>query len=150
MDTIIFDFDGTLCDISHRLHHIKGPQKNWDAFYADCDKDVPKPHIIAMLNASLEQGYNVEIWTGRTEAVLEKSHKWLYKNGVPGFRKESLCMRPPGNYTPDHILKKEWLDEFMSYNAYAPLCVFEDRQRVIDMWKDNNVLCFPVDPWKEE
>lgn len=34
MKTVIFDLDGALCDISHRLHHIKNGNKNWDAFFA--------------------------------------------------------------------------------------------------------------------
>jgi hypothetical protein len=41
----LFDFDGTLADCTHRLHHIKGSRKNWRAFFAACSKDGPIPHI---------------------------------------------------------------------------------------------------------
>jgi len=33
MKTVIFDLDGTLCDITHRLHFIEGDNKDWDGFY---------------------------------------------------------------------------------------------------------------------
>jgi len=32
----IFDIDGTLADVSHRLHYITGETKDWDAFFAAC------------------------------------------------------------------------------------------------------------------
>ena len=38
---IIVDLDGTVADLSHRLHHINGKHRNWDAFFAGVDKDTP-------------------------------------------------------------------------------------------------------------
>lgn len=48
MKTVIFDLDGTLCDITHRLHFIEGDNKDWDGFYKACPADIPKPAIIEL------------------------------------------------------------------------------------------------------
>ena len=30
----VFDLDGTLADVRHRLHHIEGRRRDWDAFFS--------------------------------------------------------------------------------------------------------------------
>ena len=30
----VFDIDGVLADVRHRLRHVEGPRKQWDAFFA--------------------------------------------------------------------------------------------------------------------
>lgn len=32
-DCIIFDIDGTLANIDHRLHHLEGFNPNWKSFF---------------------------------------------------------------------------------------------------------------------
>jgi len=36
----VFDLDGTLADLKHRIHYIKGQVKDWDTFSQECDKDI--------------------------------------------------------------------------------------------------------------
>jgi phosphoglycolate phosphatase-like HAD superfamily hydrolase len=36
---VIFDRDGTLADLTHRIHHIKANPPNCDAFFAECGDD---------------------------------------------------------------------------------------------------------------
>jgi phosphoglycolate phosphatase-like HAD superfamily hydrolase len=43
MKTVIFDLDGTLADLTHRLHYVKNGNRNWDKFFEECDKDLPIP-----------------------------------------------------------------------------------------------------------
>lgn len=55
MKAVIFDIDGTLADLSHRLHHVSGKPKNWDAFFAEADRDaliVPMRDLAQMLAAA--------------------------------------------------------------------------------------------------
>ncbi len=42
----VFDIDGTLADITHRLHFIQGEKKDWDAFFAACIDDAPIGHML--------------------------------------------------------------------------------------------------------
>ena len=39
IETIVFDIDGTLADLSHRLKWVQGEEKNWDKFYEEVEKD---------------------------------------------------------------------------------------------------------------
>ena len=56
---IIFDIDGTLLDISHRLRHIKQKPKNWKAFRDPKEKtfDVPIMPVIRIATALAQSVY---------------------------------------------------------------------------------------------
>jgi hypothetical protein len=43
--TVIVDIDGTLADLSHRLHHVRNGGHNWDEFFAGVSggKKLPNP-----------------------------------------------------------------------------------------------------------
>jgi phosphoglycolate phosphatase-like HAD superfamily hydrolase len=61
---IIFDLDGTLANIDHRRHLVEGPQKDWDAFFKACDKDIPNTQIVWLFNV-LQLNYigDIEVWS---------------------------------------------------------------------------------------
>ena len=42
---IIFDLDGTLALIEHRVHHITAETPDWQAFYAACVDDLPHSRL---------------------------------------------------------------------------------------------------------
>ena len=48
---IIVDIDGTLSDLTHRLHHVKNPEgkKHFDNFFAEAHKDTPKQNVIDVI-----------------------------------------------------------------------------------------------------
>ena len=37
----VFDIDGVLADVRHRLHHVERSPKNWDGFFAEMVDDAP-------------------------------------------------------------------------------------------------------------
>lgn len=41
MRCYIFDIDGTIADLSHRLPHIQKEPKDWDAFFGCVADDAP-------------------------------------------------------------------------------------------------------------
>lgn len=43
---VIVDIDGTVADLSHRIHFIEGEKKDWDSFYNNVEKDKPIQHVI--------------------------------------------------------------------------------------------------------
>jgi len=57
-------------------------------------------------------------------------------------------MRPTGHpwhFMPDDKLKKKWLDDiFPGDKKDSILCVFDDRDKVVKMWRDNGLSCFQV------
>ena len=44
---------------------------------------------------------------------------------------------------PDDELKKRWLDQLFT-NTEDILCVFDDRDKVVKMWRDSGLTCFQV------
>ncbi len=159
---IIFDLDGTLADIEHRCYLIDS-EKNvcrcgdgevecprhqffkprWDAFFEACDKDKPNRSVIEVFDCLTMQGHIIEIWSGRSESVRQKTILWLIDH-VPCFSSKVLLkMRPHGDSTPDDQLKEAWLDEALALGKRIEL-VFDDRSKVVKMWRRRGIPCFQV------
>lgn len=137
---VIFDIDGTLADHTHRLDHIKRDgTTNWDDFTEDCDKDEPIHPLINMSRILFNEGFEIMLCTGRAEKYSKKTIHWLRFYAVP-YRK--LMMRPDGNFMSDFILKKEMLDIILE--DYEVFMVFEDRERVTEMYRENGIPCMQV------
>ena len=135
---IIFDLDGTLADIRHRLHYIKDKPKDWNSFYKACVEDKPIRSMIILFRMLDNHKYNrIEIWTGRSSIVRKETEEWLLNYKL--FYNE-LRMRDGNNYVQDYILKEAWLKK----SKTIPDLVFEDRERVVEMWRSYGVQCCQV------
>ena len=142
---VIFDLDGTLADDTHRAHYLTdGPKKDWDAYFDACDGDAPHTHIIAVLQALVHKGHIIEIWTGRSARVRDKTIAWLHWNGVPF---DFLNMRPEKDFRDDTLLKAKWLEDARDC-GHLPDMAFEDRARVVHMWREQGIPCCQVAPGK--
>jgi len=141
----IFDLDGTLADATHRLHLIQNGRKDWDLFYEQCVHDKPIWGTIDTLTSLHESGATCLIWTGRGDKVLPQTRDWLYscipQNIVDRCR---LRMRKDGDHREDVVVKQEWLDELDPLARRQIVAAFEDRKRVVDMWRKNGIICYQV------
>jgi len=135
---VIFDLDGTLADIEHRRHLVSDGRHEWDKFYEECNNDTPVEAVVRMAQVLRHFFYRIVIFSGRSEVVRGKTEYWLHRNEV---EYDELRMRPDKDYTPDDQLKEAWLSEI---NKEEILCVFDDRQKVVDMWRRNGIRCFQV------
>lgn len=136
---VIFDLDGTIADIRHRVHHVRGGGKqNWPAFFAGCVDDLPNWPVIDTLRAHVKAGDRVEIWSARSDEVRAETEEWLRRHSID----HTLLthMRAAGDSTPDVVLKRYWLNQ--SYRR--PDVVYDDRQRVVDFWRSEDIACFQV------
>lgn len=147
MATVICDLDGTLADITHRLHFIENGNKDWDGFYRACPDDLPKPAIIELIAMCDDAGHQIIISSGRSEDVRAETEAWLEKHGVVYT---ALVMRPNACFVPDQALKKAWLDQGLLGNKEDILFVVEDRDRMVKMWRDQGLTCLQVEQWVEE
>lgn len=133
----IFDIDGTLSDCSHRLHFIQRNPADWDSFYSQCLHDAPKVDVCRVCR---ELSYPVIYITGRTQDVRKETDKWLTFNDLPHGM---LFMRPAGDHRPDYELKREIYEKYIK-DRYDVVGVFEDRNQVVEMWRELGLTCFQV------
>ena len=136
---VVFDLDGTIADIRHRVHFVRGARRpDWGAFFAACSDDMPVLHVIETFKAHIDAGHKVRIWSARSDVVRSETEQWLSDHGIdPCFLQH---MRADGDNTPDVELKRFWL----SQEAGRPDLIYDDRQRVVDMWRAEGVPCFQV------
>ena len=141
---IIFDLDGTLANIEHRLHFIQRPnrEKDWDAFHKACTQDKVISPLVQICKDLIYVGHTIEVWSGRSDKVRAETQHWLACHGV--FPSQ-LLMRMEGDYTPDHELKEMWLMHAIG-SGQTPDLVFDDRSRLVEMWRRNGIQCCQVAP----
>lgn len=131
-DIYIFDIDGTLADCSHRLHHIEGPVKDWDAFHKNMGEDEPILAVMRMA-CDLMQFGNVRFATGRQEKNRLETAQWLARHmGLTvDYVNYSLYMRADGDHREDTVVKPELVARIAErYGKNAIRGIFEDRARV--------------------
>ena len=137
---VLCDLDGTLSDLTHRLHNIQKDNPDWDKFFNECYKDKPIESIIELTTCLYEQGHEIYITSGRSDAVREKTMNWLNRHGVMWSK---LIMRKSGDKRSDEIVKAEWLEDG-SIDKHNVLFAIDDRDRVVKMWRNLGVKCLQV------
>lgn len=107
---VIFDYDGTLSDGSHRLHMLPKTDlhltESWIEFNRAAKNDTPIRDTIAVMNAMYEAGYIVIILTGRSDEVYGDSFVWLLENGA---KYHTMIMRRADDNRKDTVIKEEVL-----------------------------------------
>lgn len=139
-EAIIVDLDGTLCDLSHRLHFIQGEKKDWDGFFANVHMDKPLHNMLDIVMA-LADTYKIILCSGRPERAREATRQWLFHNGC---HFDDLYMRKDKDHREDHVIKQEALQEIQK--KYTVIAAIDDRKQVVDMWRRNNILCLQCAP----
>ena len=147
----IFDLDGTLALIQHRRHFVERERKaqDWGGFYAACSDDEPNNPVIRVMEALRAAGAEVWIFSGRSDEVRDKTVAWLAQHTsfmTHEIEGPMLTMRAAGDYTADDVLKKQWLDDMLRQDRDRLYCTFDDRDRVVQMWRDAGVTCLQVAP----
>jgi hypothetical protein len=137
LKAIIVDIDGTIADISHRLHFLEkktDKHKDWDGFYRACVDDKPIYDILDLVETVRLSGpYHVLFVTGRSDRVRTETERWLGHYFSLGTEC-SLFMREDGDYRADYLVKKDIYCEFIR-GKYDVEYVFEDRDQVVQMWR---------------
>ena len=139
---VIFDLDGTLANIDkRRTLATKNGKMNWNVFFNpdNIDLDTPNQAVINMANILYSQDYIIYILSGRSDKTYQATIAWLDKHNV---NYDLLIMRPQNQlYKKDSDLKQSWLDTIGKDRVSM---VFDDRQQVVDMWRQNGLPTFQV------
>jgi uncharacterized HAD superfamily protein len=131
-NAIICDIDGTL---AHRTN--RGPYDT--SKYADDTKD----DLVHALFANLCRHYDATriIVSGRSEDFRAVTEQWL-KDHTVSYK--HLYMRPSGNVENDRIIKRHIYEQLIKPH-YNVICCIDDRNRVVDMWRNElNLICLQV------
>ena len=119
----VFDVDGVVADVRHRLPHLR--RHNWSRFFAAADADPLLPEG-SRLVADLARDHEVVWLTGRPEWLREVTVEWFTRNGLPTGE---LFMRPDGDYRPARVYKLAVLRRLQPRGVAA---VIDDDPDVVD------------------
>ncbi len=147
MKNIIFDLDGTLALIDDRrvLSTKDNGKIDWDIFFDPNNINLDKPNqpVIKVAQMFKDNGFRIVILSGRLKTTKDVTKKWLEKFNVPF---DVLKMRPDNKqfkFMSDDDLKQGWLDSLFT-NKEDVFAVFDDRKKVVDMWRSNGLNVFQV------
>jgi predicted secreted acid phosphatase len=139
-EIVIFDIDGTLADISERIHHIKRKPKNWNAFNEGIAKDKAIHSMIRLCNILYASGLHIILCSGRNERNRPETVAWLSHQGV---NYHELLLRQNEDYRTDSVVKRELIQNI---DKSKILFVVEDRSRVVEMWRSEGLVCLQCAP----
>jgi phosphoglycolate phosphatase-like HAD superfamily hydrolase len=131
----VFDIDGVLADVRHRLHHLRARPKNWHGFFSDAandtllDEGARRAHEAAATHA-------IVYLSGRPEGMRRLTQAWLDRYGLPVG---GLVLRPNRDRRPARVLKPELLARVGRQGSIAQ--VVDDDSEVVAALRD---LGYPV------
>ena len=136
---VIVDIDGTIADLTHRLHFIEQKPPDWDAFHAHVAADKAIFPVIAVVRALAAAEHPIFMVSGRMEKCREDTINWLRLHKVPF---DALFMRPNDDYRPDTEIKNEILTKIGGPERV--LLAIDDRKRVVEMWRSHGIKTMQV------
>ncbi|MDN5931361.1 MAG: hypothetical protein L0I24_09915 [Pseudonocardia sp.] len=101
----MFDVDGVLADVTHRLHHLRARPQRWERFFQAADRDPLLDEGADRLRAALAD-HDVLYLTGRPERTRRLTERWLARHYLPTG---PLIMREDHDTRPARWVKLEVL-----------------------------------------
>lgn len=131
-ECIICDLDGTLA-----LHQGRHPF-DWSQLMEDkCDTKVRD--IIKTLSET--RNAHIIFLTGRPEVARENTERWLRENG---FTEYTLIMRDKDDFRHGDDYKRCMYNEHIKPMNKRVLCVLEDSEKCVKMWREEGLLTLDV------
>ena len=126
----VFDIDGVLADVRHRLHFLQHRPKDWHGFFAAA---VDDPLLEAGREALLEaaEASTIVYVTGRPARCRRDTVDWLAANGLP---RGDLHMRPNHDRRPARFYKGEVIARLAAQSELV--AVVDDDERVVEHLRD--------------
>lgn len=146
-EAVIFDVDGTLCDVRSVRQYVEAPpgqvrfKADFRRFHAESIYCPANPAVLELACRAHAAEYSVLVVTGREESWRDLTSRWLKANGVPF---EGLYTRGLGGYRPDHVVKAE-IEREISERYRARLAV-DDRSDTAAVWLAAGIATVLVSP----
>ena len=152
---VCFDLDGTLADVRHRLHYIqpnpaidpktgKKVMRRFDLFHHACVHDtVVEPVAYFYRKFVADPDVTVIVLSGRDHATYDKTAQWFVDNDLPP--PDQMLLKQGDQNIPDVEQKRFHADRLEKKYGKPITMVFDDRDRVVVMWKARGTFVFNVD-----
>ena len=135
----ICDIDGTVA--------LKGDRDPYDE--TRVFEDRPNPRVVEQVRINIKAGYVPLFLSGRTEGCYAETWKWLRLHVIPETPQGLqglLIMRPKDDNRKDSIVKRMLFDLYVR-NEYNVRFVLDDRNQVVNMWRNElGLTCLQVAP----
>ena len=127
---ILFDIDGTIADITHRLSYVRQTPKDWKGFFNGISDDEPRAVVLEELMKYYSLGHPIILISARPEDYKKETKAWLNKifHGEKPYT--TLFMRRSGDRRPDFEIKADIYNRYFAGKYYVEK-VFDDRPQVI-------------------
>ena len=126
MDAVVLDLDGVLADTRHRMRHLTGRHKDWDAFFAAAVDDPVHPEGLALASESAARGLAVVYLSGRPERTRPDTLAWLTRHAAP---EGEIVLRSDGDRRPAAQVKVSALRRLA--RRYRLLVLVDDDPAVV-------------------
>jgi uncharacterized HAD superfamily protein len=128
---VIVDIDGTVATRTNRDPYD----------YSKVLDDAVKPDVIEVVASLWRSGHTIIFVSARDDSCYDDTFEWLRLHCPPARK---LFMRKTGDIRNDGVVKREIYEELIKPN-WDVLCVLDDRQKVVDMWRSIGLTCLQVD-----
>jgi hypothetical protein len=121
----VFDIDGVVADVQHRVHYLNRRPKDWHGFFAAAVDDAPLDVGVALVH-ELAVTHDIVWLTGRPEWLRALTTDWLQRLELPD---KELHMRPNSDRRPARAYKLGVLRK-MAHRGVAAF--IDDDDEVVD------------------
>lgn len=139
---VIFDMDGTLCDVTSIRHHVINQPRDFDAFHRNAATCPANLEVVADLWDARRHGLVVLILTGRMERWRDMTTSWCWSRNIPF---EGLLMRPDNDFRKDTVVKAEMLERVRK--VYEPVHAWDDNPTVVELWENEGIPVTVIPGW---
>lgn len=132
---ILVDIDGTIA--------LRGDREPHD-HEASMEDAVNWPVVKVITSTWMGQDWLIVLMSGRQEKYRDVTEYWLWRHGIFACPvRPPLFMRATKDQRKDSVVKRE-LYEACVAPYFDIQVVFDDRQSVVDMWRELGLTCFQV------
>ena len=132
-ECVIFDLDGTFAFL--------GDRSPYDASRAEHDEVNQAVHFVYEAIRRGKPETVVLLVSGREDRWRPETERWLERHGIIA---DDLFMRRAGDRRKDTVVKREIYERHIA-GHYTVRVVFDDRDQVVRLWRDDlDLPCFQV------
>lgn len=140
---VLVDCDGTLADVSDIRHHVRPPQRNFDAFHNESVNCPPNPEVVTLTQVAARSGLDVVIVTARKARFRHHTAWWLALHDVPSV---AMFMRSDHDQRRDVEVKRDMLRRIRQ--TWTPVLAVDDNPAILTLWQAEGIPTLRVPGWE--